>query len=120
MLAVERALQLAAEGASVCAFYPRPPRLDRDVVSQFDTEPEELEAAFGDQVLALVRERFEQKDLAVSLATAEGPVAQVISDQANDGFDLVLIAADRHVWAHKPSLSEMVKQKTAVTVEEVG
>ena len=120
LVAVERALQLAAEGAEVVALHVYPPRLDRGLVSHFEIEKEDFDASFAGQVLGQVTERFEAHGLSAGTMVMEGRVTEVICEQAAAGsFDLILIGS-----LGKPrlgaGLAEAVRRLASVPVEAIS
>ena len=119
LMAVERALQLAAEGAEAVALHVYPPRLDRGLVSHFEIETEDLDAAFAGFVLRQVAERFEAHGLSAGTLVMEGRLTEVICDQAAaGGFDLILVGS-----LDKPrlgaGLAEAVRRLASVPVEAI-
>lgn len=115
--AVNRALALAERGARVTALHAYPPRLDRDVVSQFEIEPDDLDERFGLEVLGEVGEIFGRAGLEVDLRMAEGPLVDVIC-RAAAGYDL-LIMGERSPFGQLTSLAQMVRSGAAVPLEVV-
>lgn len=121
MRAVEKSIEMAEQGADVVALHVYPPRLDREKVSQFEIEPEDLDARFAREVLARVVERFERNRLSVETRSIEGPVADVICRESEQGdFHLVLVGRNPGGERRLRSLAEMVRSRSRVPVEEVG
>jgi nucleotide-binding universal stress UspA family protein len=90
--AVDRAIELGAEGAELTALVVIPPRLDRAAVSQFEIEEEDLDARFAREVLERVAGRVERTGQRVAGLVAEGPVVDVIVEHGRSGqFDVVLV-----------------------------
>lgn len=118
--ALDRAIELAEDGAEVTALHVFPPRLDRDVVSQFEFEPEDLDAQFAEEVMSKVRARFEEARLKAKTFIEEGEVAEVIADRAAVGeYDLILVGG-RHTTGGKLfDLAEILRKKSQVKVEVV-
>src|SRR5260370_8328690 len=73
MRAVDRAVALAATGADVLALHVYPPSLDRGMVSHFEIEPEDLDAAFARMALHVAVERFAAHGLVVATLSLIGP-----------------------------------------------
>lgn len=118
--ALERAVELARQGAGITALHVFPPRLDRDEVSHFEIEPEDMDLKFAREVLARVTARFEQDGLAVGTSLAEGAAAEVIRTEAEEGsFDLILMSARREVGGAPFDLAEIVRRKCSLPVEVV-
>lgn len=118
--AVDRAIELADNGAEVTALHVFPPRLDRDVVSQFDFEPEDLDAKFAEDLMSTVRTRFEDAGLRTETVVEEGAVAEVITERAAEGeFDLILVGGRRTTGGKLFDLAEILLQKSSVKVEIV-
>jgi nucleotide-binding universal stress UspA family protein len=117
---VDRAIVLAVDGAEVLALHVHPPSLDRGMVSAFEIEPEDLDAAFARIVLRAVVERFDARGMVVKTLALVGQRTQVISDHAlAHGFDLILVGAPG------PSrigvgLAESLRRRAGVAVEAVS
>jgi nucleotide-binding universal stress UspA family protein len=119
--AVDRAIQFGKEGSSIAALHVYPPRLDRDVVSQFEIEPEDLDLKFANQVLGEVSERFDRSGVKVDVRMAEGSLTEVIRQQAEEGdFDLILMGARNESGGRPFDLAEIVRRKSALPVEVVS
>ena len=120
MRAVDRAVALALTGADVMALHVYPPSLDRGMVSHFEIEPEDLDAAFARMALNVAVERFAAHGLVVPTHVLTGNRAEVISDHAtSQGFDLVLIGSPG-ASRIGVGLAEAVRRRTRVTVEAVA
>lgn len=118
--AADRALELAAQGAEVTAMHVFPPRLDRDRVSQFDFEPEDLDARFAHDVLGRVGERFRAAGHGLALRVLQGHVIQTVCDEAvTGGFDLVLMGGRQPRPRRTADLAELVRASLALPVEIV-
>lgn len=121
MNAVERAVEMASEGSQITVLHVAPPRLDRDLVSQFEFESEDLDANFAGDVLRLAKQRFEEKELDVDIVFDQGPVAETICARADEGpYDLILMGARDRTSVNLLDLSEIVARKSAVRVEVVA
>ena len=120
MRAVDRAVTLAATGAEVLALHVYPPSLDRGMVSHFEIEPEDLDAAFARMVLHAAEKRFAAHGLAVATMVLIGHRTEVICDHAAaHGFDLILIGAPG-ASRTGVGLAEAVRRRAAMTVEAVA
>ena len=120
MRAIDRAVELANDGAQITALHVSPPRLDRDEISQFEIEPEDLDAAFAEEVLAKVRRKFEKAGVAGDTLAVEGPVAEVIRESAESGaYEVVLIGGRDTTAGRLFDLSEIVRQITSEVKVEV-
>ena len=90
------------------------------IVSAFEIEPEDLDAAFARMVLSAVVERFAARGLVVATLVLIGHRAEVICDYASShGFELILIGSSG------PSrtgvgLAEAVRRRAPITVESVA
>jgi nucleotide-binding universal stress UspA family protein len=116
--AVARAIELAKNSAKVTALHVYPPRLDRDVVSHFEIEPEDLDMKFAREVLDRVAEQFRSQGLEAELRYTEGPVAEVICQEAESGgFDLILLGSRNNPLNSHFVLGEIVRRKSRVPVE---
>lgn len=115
--ATDRALRLAAEGARVSALHAFPPRLDRDAVSHFEIEPEDLDIRFGREVLDQVGTRFAAAGLEVDLLMAEGHLVDVILGHAQKGFDLIILGAPPRPAGRVSPLGELLARKATVPLE---
>jgi nucleotide-binding universal stress UspA family protein len=111
---------LAKDGVEITALHVFPPRLDRDVVSHFEIEEEDLDAAFAHKVVDEVAGRFAAAGVSGHTKIIEGPIAEVICDQGEaGGFDLILLAGRSHrVWGLS-EISEIVQEKSSRKVEVV-
>jgi nucleotide-binding universal stress UspA family protein len=120
MRAVDRAVALALTGADVLALHVYPPSLDRGMVSHFEIEPEDLDAAFSRMALSVAVDRFAAHGLVVDTLVLIGNRAEVIGDHAtSQGFDLVLIGSPG-ASRIGVGLAEAVRRRTHVTVEAVA
>jgi nucleotide-binding universal stress UspA family protein len=120
MRAVDHAVALALTGADVLALHVYPPSLDRGMVSHFEIEPEDLDAAFARVTLNAAVERFAAHGLVVATLVLIGNRAEVICDCATShGFDLVLIGSPG-ASRIGVGLAEAVRRRTRVTVEAVA
>lgn len=118
--AVDNAIEHAQKGAQVTALHVFPPRLDRDVVSQFEIEPEDLDLKFGKEVLDRVARRMNAAGVEGETILAEGPLAEMIQMRAEEGeFDLILMGARREVGGSLFDLAEIVRRKCDLPVEVV-
>lgn len=116
--ALDRAVELAKEGAEVTALHVFPPRLDRDLVSQFEIEPEDLDARFAQECLEQAEKRFLEGGVAAKLLSKEGPLVEVICTEGEKGaYDLILIGGRRGVSARVYDLAEMVRKKSSRMVD---
>lgn len=120
--AVDRAIEMAKDadgGISVLHVYP--PRLDRDVVSQFEIEPEDLDRKFAREVLDRVSAQFDRAGVKVDLRLQEGALAEVIRTQAEEGgFDLILMGTRNESGGRPFDLAEIVRRKSSISVEVVS
>lgn len=114
-----RAMELAREGAEVTALHAYPPRLDRDVVSQFEIEPDDLDERFGESVLQAVAELFRDNGLTVELTMAEGHLVEVIVGRAK-GFDLILVGERPPRGPWQAQLADLIRHRTPVPVEVIS
>jgi len=120
MRAVDRAVSLALTGADVLALHVYPPSLDRGMVSHFEIEPEDLDAAFARMALSVAVDRFAAHGLVVATLVLIGNRAEVICDHATShDFDLVLIGSPG-ASRIGVGLAEAVRRRTRVTVEAVA
>jgi nucleotide-binding universal stress UspA family protein len=97
-----------------------PPSLDRGLVSAFEIEPEDLDAAFARMVLSAAVERFAAKGIVVSTLVLVGHRTEVICDHASShGFDLILIGS---AGASRTGLglAEAVRRRARMPVEAVA
>jgi nucleotide-binding universal stress UspA family protein len=120
MKAIDRAVELANDGAQISALHVSPPRLDRDLVSQFEIEPEDWDAAFAKEVLERVRAKFDEAGVNGETFAEVGPVVEVIREYAESGgYDVVLIGGRDTTVGRLFDLSEIVRQAADVKVEVV-
>ena len=118
--AVDRAIVFALDGAEVLALHVYPPRLDRGLVSHFEIEPEDLDAAFARMALKAAQERFAARGLVVSTLVLIGHRTHVICDHAlSHGFDLILIGS---AGASRTGLglADAVRRRARMPVEAVA
>jgi nucleotide-binding universal stress UspA family protein len=117
--AADRAVDLAVTGAEVVALHVYPPSLDRGMVSHFEIEPEDLDAAFARMVLGVVAERFAGRGLAVATMVQIGHRTEVICDQALSlGAELILIGSSGGSRTGLGlGLAEAVRRRAPMTVE---
>lgn len=119
--AVDRAIQFGKDGGAVTALHVYPPKLDRDVVSQFEIEPEDLDLRFANQVMDEVSKRFDNAGVKVEARLAEGALAEVIRQEAEKGgFELILMGARNESGGRPFDLAEIVRRKIALPVEVVA
>lgn len=105
----------------MAALHVYPPRLDRDVVSQFEIELEDLDLKFANRVLDAVSERFDSAGVKVDVRLAEGALAEMIRQHAEEGeFDLILMGARNESGGRPFDLAEIVRRKCALPVEVVS
>jgi nucleotide-binding universal stress UspA family protein len=120
MRAVDRAIALAVSGADVLALHVYPPSLDRGLVSAFEIEPEDLDAAFARRVLTAVVERFAARGLVVATLVLIGHRTEMICDYASShGFELILIGSSG-ASRIGVGLAEAVRRRARMTVESVA
>ena len=120
MRAVDRAIALASTGADVLALHVYPPSLDRGMVSHFEIELEDLDAAFARTVLSAVVDRFAARGLVVATLLLIGHRTEVICDHASShGFDLILIGSPG-ASRIGVGLAEAVRRRARMTVEAVA
>jgi nucleotide-binding universal stress UspA family protein len=120
MRAVDRAIALAVSGADVLALHVYPPSLDRGLVSAFEIEPEDLDAAFARRVLSAVVERFAARGLVVATLVLIGHRTEMICDFASShGFELILIGSSG-ASRIGVGLAEAVRRRARMTVESVA
>lgn len=120
MRAVDRAVALAATGAEVLALHVYPPSLDRGMVSHFEIEPEDLDAAFARMVLGAVEERFAARGLPVATLVEIGHRTEIICDHASSqGVDVILIGSPG-ASRTGVGLAEAVRRRAPMTVEVVA
>src|SRR5947209_7683309 len=120
MRAVDRAVALAGTGAEVLALHVYPPSLDRGMVSHFEIEPEDLDAAFARMVLSAVVERFDAHGLVVATLVLIGHRTEVICDHASShGFDLILIGSSG-ASRTGVGLAETVRRRARMAVQAVA
>ena len=120
MRAVDRGVAMAVTGADVLALHVYPPSLDRGMVSHFEIEPEDLDAAFARMAVRMAMERFAAHGLVVSTLVLIGHRAEVISDHATShGFDLILIGSPGTSRIGL-GLAEAVRRRVPVAVEAVA
>jgi nucleotide-binding universal stress UspA family protein len=120
MRAVDRAIALAVSGADVLALHVYPPSLDRGLVSAFEIEPEDLDAAFARRVLSAVVERFAARGLVVATLVLIGHRTEMICDYASShGFELILIGSSG-ASRIGVGLAEAVRRRARMTVESVA
>lgn len=119
--AVDKAISMIRDGGGeVAVLHVYPPRLDRDVVSQFEIEPEDLDLKFARQVLDQVSKRFSAAGLEADVRLAEGPLAELITNHAEEGgFDVILMGARNEAGARPFDLAEIVRRKCSLPVEVV-
>lgn len=116
--AVDKAAELAKQGASITALHVFPPRLDRDLVSQFEIEPEDLDAQFARRCIEDAERRFREEGVEASFISKEGPVAEGICAEGERGdYDLILIGGRAGVSAKVYDLAEVVRRKAKLPVE---
>lgn len=119
--AVDRAIEVGKEGGEVAALHVYPPKLDRELVSQFEIEPEDLDLKFAREVLEKVAARFAEAGVEADIRMAEGSLAEVIRSQAEEGsFDLILMGARSQAVGRPFDLAEVVRRKCALPVEAVS
>ncbi|MCW3037368.1 MAG: Universal stress protein family [Actinobacteria bacterium] len=120
MRAVDRAIALAVSGADVLALHVYPPSLDRGLVSAFEIEPEDLDAAFARRVLSAVVERFAARGLVVATLVLIGHRTEMICDYASShGFELILVGSSG-ASRIGVGLAEAVRRRARMTVESVA
>jgi nucleotide-binding universal stress UspA family protein len=120
MRAIDRAVSLALTGEDVLALHVYPPSLDRGMVSHFEIEPEDLDAAFARMALSVAVERFAAHGLVVPTLVLVGDRAEVICDHATShGFDLILIGSPG-TSRIGVGLAEAVRRRARMTVEAVA
>jgi nucleotide-binding universal stress UspA family protein len=122
VLAIDRAIELAEkDGAEVTALHVAPPRLDRELVSQFEVESGDLDARFAEEVLGQARERFESHEVAAKLEFIQGEVAVVICRYAEEGgYERILIGGRDTGGGRLFDLSGIVKRKSSIPVEVIN
>lgn len=106
------------EGAHITALHVVPPRLDRDLVSQFEIEPEDLDARFARETLEMAEKRFSDGGVEAKLISKEGPMADVICLEAESGaYDVILMGGRVGVSARVYDLAEIVRKKSKLPVD---
>lgn len=118
--AVERAVAMADDGGELTILYVYPPRLDRDTISQFEIEPEDLDQRFASEIIDRVESILAEAGVRAETRYQQGPVAEVIVEVGRTGkFDLILMGGRQRMTGRLFELAEVVRRKSNLPVEVV-
>ena len=119
----ERALDVAltrAEktGAPVTLLAIIPPRLWRAKQGQFQVSPDSHDEEFARMLIADAKARCEKRGVKAYERVRSGSPAEIIVEEAERGFELIVIGERRHL-AGAPTLVSIVRDRMPVPLEIV-